>query len=316
MSTKVSTKKGCHTHVEYEGMTQTERHIYIMLTKEFLTPTQIKIRRQTSRQTVNKHIQNLKKKGFINSSLQCVNQKSMHPSTMSTKMSTKRTFRYHAEEWNIQIIWKGEKYKRLLQKGNILNVDGNTIRLYNSSIEVYSGHSYFGENINELIRTAIDYDNRLFTRLESELDIAITKERTLNKKLVKAHIADLNNEVAKDYSTNGEELKIKGTDDGKVWFIGDYSLNKLEGEYIHPKEHKEDSIKVTKHLNDFRDNDPPTISELMSVLKQQITVNAESTNIMKEQAAGLNSVIQFLKSQLPKEIKIDKNQNSLKEYVG
>lgn len=308
MSRKMSSKKPLHTQYDYKDLTKTEREVFILLTKDFLTPTQARIRRGISRQAIHIHITNLKRKGYLNSSLQDVKQNVKE--TLCTSQG-KRIFRLHGEEWNVKIIWKGEKYKRLINNSNLLNVDGNTIRLFNESLEIYSGHSYLNEDVNVCIRESLDYINRLFTRLESDLGIVIVKDRKLNRKLVKAHIADLDNEIAKDYVVTGDTLKVCTNEDGKLWFIGDFSLNRIEGEYIHPKTHKDDCNTVSKYLNDWRDHKPPVSTDIMKIIKIMVDANAET-------AAGLASVVMLMKSQVPnQEEKVDdKWQTELMKYTG
>lgn len=308
-SSKMSSKKPLHTQYDYTDLTKTEAEVFILLTKDFLTPTQVRIRRGISRQAIHIHIASLKRKGYLNSSLQDVKQNVKETRCTS---QAKRVFRLHGEEWNVKLIWKGEKYKRLINKSNLLNIDGNTIRLFNESLEIYSGHSYLNEDVNVCIRESLDYNNRLFTRLESDLGIVIVKDRKLNRKLVKAHIADLDNEIAKDYVVTGDLLKVCTNDDGKLWFIGDFSLNRIEGEYIHPKTHKDDCNTVSDHLNDWRDNKPPVSSDIMKLINNIVDINFQT-------AAGLNAIVTLIKTQLPKqgEIKVDdKWQTELKKYTG
>jgi hypothetical protein len=166
-------------------------------------------------------------------------------------------------------------------------LDANYIRLNATSIEIYSNNSFFGEDPNDAVFKSQEYWNKFITRLEHNLKITLIKPRHETIRFVKAHMAETNNEIAKDYVIKGDKLKVITQDDGKVWLLIDNSFNLHELETIHPETHKQDMEYVLKQVNDWRDNNPPTISEVMGLINQMAEQN-------KETATGLNAVIKLL----------------------
>ena len=61
---------------------------------------------------------------------------------------------------------------------------------------------------------------------------------------------------------------------------------------------------IIQFFNDLRDNKPPTLSNIMKLLKEQAEIN-------KETASGLNAVIQLMKPIEKKQIK-----SKIPDYIG
>jgi len=295
-------KKGFISGDNNLKLTKIEQEILHYLTNEFLTIKQIAIRRKTTYEATRKIVAKLKKKGVVNKVNRKVvfSQGTIQPSN-KIQPPKKNQIRLHGEEFNIKILYKDHKYKELLEKSNTLDIDGNTIRLYKNSIELYSGQSFYADTPQKAVYKSIPYWNRLFTRLENDLNIIIIKSRYQNIKIVKLHFAEINNEISKDYEATGDKLRIYAREDGKLAIIIDNSFNLHELETQHPKTAKQDMNRVTKQLQDWRERDPPTNSQIMSLMNQVLEIN-------KETAAGLNCITNFLKSQLPEEKKLDKKE--------
>jgi DNA-binding MarR family transcriptional regulator len=103
-----------------EKPSKTELEILHLLTEEFLTPRRIAIRRQTSRQAVSEIIMKLKKKGLINQYFKKLD-KSL--STCQVVKVKGNLVRLHGQEFHINILYKDERYKEVLQRSNIIEVD-------------------------------------------------------------------------------------------------------------------------------------------------------------------------------------------------
>ena len=87
-----------------QNLTQAEREVLTLLTKEFLTQAQIARRRSCSRQAVNKLIQGIKQKGFLGTGLtSMVDTICTQPDAVNLEQ-VKFPIRLHGEEWNLQII--------------------------------------------------------------------------------------------------------------------------------------------------------------------------------------------------------------------
>jgi DNA-binding Lrp family transcriptional regulator len=279
-------------------ITQAEKEVLHYLTKEYLTPKKIAIRRQTTPRAVYKIIQKLKSKGIINK---------VHKIVGTIEPSEPNKIRLHGEEFNIKILYKDNRYKELTKKTNLQIIDGNTVKLYRNSIKIYSGQSFYADSPDKALYNSIPYWNRFLTRLEHDLKVILVKSRYQNIKIVKVHFAEINNEIAKDYEVSGDKLRLYAREDGKLWLQIDNSFNLHEMETQHPETAKQDMIKVRKQVNDWRENNPPTLSEVMRVIK-------ESVNVNRETAAGLSAAIKLLFPQEKKEL-IEKDFEK-SDYIG
>jgi len=282
------------------GLSNSEAEVLGMLS-EFNTIKKVAIRRNTSVQAIYKIVKNLKKKGFVGIGLKVENIKpTFKPSPFPIRL--------HGQEFNIQIIYKDERYKEMLKSSNLINIDNNSIRLYNDSIEVYSGQSFYADDTQKAFVKSLDYFNRLFVRLEDEFKILILKPRSQNIRLVNQHYAEVNNELAEETERQGDKIRVYTDDDGKLWFIIDHSLNCNEAETLHPETAKHDMGEVIKpFFNDLRTNKPPKLSELMVLCKEIIKIN-------KETASGLNTVVSLMKRE--EQTLDDGKNNELVDYFG
>jgi len=268
-------------------LTAAEQEILHLLSEEFLSIKQIAIRRQTSDKAVYKVLSKLKKKGAINSAFREVEN------FRSTIQPSNHSIRLHGQEFNIKILYKDERYKKMAEKSNTVNIDGNTIRLYKNSIEVYSGHSFYADDAQKATAKSFKYWNRLFTRLEHDFKVILIKSRSQNVKLVNQHYAEINNELAEECEKKVYKIRTYGTKDAKLWFTIDNSFNLHEAETQHPQRAKQDMEDVVKpFFNDLRDKQPPLPSEIWKIL-------AEVTKHEKEIGAGLNTVVALLKQKTP-----------------
>jgi len=287
-----------------QKLTESEKQVLYLLSEEYLTPKRVAIRLKCSHQNVYKIIKNLRKKGAISKNFKSV-EKSDAPSMLPRNIQQVVTneIRLHSQEYNILILNKDIRYKE--RKSNLIEIDGNTIRLFRNTIEIYIGHSFYGDDANEAHNKSMKYLKRLIRRIEYDLKIILVKDRTQNIREVKAHYSEMNNELAKDMNNKKEKLMITAEEDGKNWLSIDNSFNLDEMETIHPETSKEDMDKIKPFFNDLRENKPPNLSEMMILIKEVVEVN-------KETSAGLNSIVQLLK---PKEEKIVKDKNK-PDYFG
>lgn len=280
-------KKGLKLGGLNPKLTKAERDVLHFLTDEFLTIKQIAIRRRTSIQAVYKIASSLKKKGLINKGLKKV--ENFQP----TFQPFQPKIRLHGQEFNVKLLYKDYKYREILKKSNTIITDGNTIRLYKNSIEVYSGQSFFADTTQKATVRSFKYWNRFFSRLEHDLKVILVKPRSQNIKLVNQHYAETNNEFAEECEKKADKIRVYTNEDGKLWFTIDNSFNLHEAETLHPQTAKHDmSDAIRPFFNDLRDNKPPTLSDIMKIM-------AETTEINKDTASGLNSVVTYIKSQLP-----------------
>lgn len=295
-------------------VTTTEEEVLYLLAKERYTPKQIAIRRKTGIRTVYKTIRSLRNKGLIDKQnnavheIKCTNE-------LKRSLETNQ-IRLHGQEINIKILFKDQRYEKKRQKANLLYIDGNTIRLYRDSIEIYLIQSFYGKNPQSALTESWSYMNRLLNRLELDLSIILRKSRYQNIKIVKAHYSEINNELAKEYEVDGKHFQVKADEDGKVWGLIDNSFNLHELETIHPETSKKDMEIVQKHFNDLRNNpQAPSLSELAKVMQELMQTTKEIALQNKETAAGLNAVIQLIKGK-EQPFKEIKDQKTIPDYVG
>jgi len=268
-----------------EHLTKREQEVFDLLGKEFLTKKQILSRLKISRQAVEKHIRNIRLKGYLNFG---VAKSNFIQSTQATNTFSPNKIRLHSQEWNIQILTKTKQYEAIRKRINhIKDFDGNFIRLYKDSVEVYGKKSFLGITPQEATSLAMDYWNSFMVRLENELCISILKPRYQNIKLVNQHYAETNNELAKEQERQDIRTKVYTNDDGKLWFLIDNSFNLHEAETTHPYTAKQDIEKLQGFFNDLRDNPPTKMSELLGIMKNL-------AEYQKESFAGLSVLIKLL----------------------
>lgn len=271
-------------------LTKAEQDVLCLLTQEFLTPKKIALRRKCSHQSIYKIIKKLRKKGAINQFSEEVakSQATMQP------LKSNHQIRLHGQEFNIKILYKDQRYKKILEKANTINIDGNTIRLYRNSIEIYSGQSFYADTAQKATVRSFKYWNRLFARLENDLKVILIKPRSQNIKLVNQHYAEINNELAEECEKKADKIRVYTTDDGKLWFLIDNSFNLHEAETQGKTSKQDMDDTVRPFFNDLRDNNSPVLSEVWKIV-------AEIAKHERELGAGLHSVVEIMKSQLPKE---------------
>lgn len=303
--------------MEYNKLTKTQREVLYALTKIGETPKHIAFRRKTSVRAVYKVLNKLKKKGFISgSTLQGyrgfiksnmtldggVQSKLKEPK--STKYF-KQYIRLHRQEFNVRIIAMTDRYKTMI--GTSFQIEGNTIRLYKDSIEIYFRKEFEAEDCQRTYALSIQYLEKILRRIENRLNVLLIKQGSMNIKEVYAHYAEVNNELAKEYRLERKKLSIYGKDDGKLWFKFDFSKGQDEAEAVHPQRGKQDMEKFKEVMNDIRENEFIPLSKISEHM-------ANTTKQINEISHGLNALVNFMQSQIPpKEEKLLKERPS---YLG
>lgn len=270
------------------------REVLNLLTIDFLTPQEIAQRRKTSVRAVYKVIAKLREKGMFDTGL---NQVNLSRSTEPFSEPLEKQQRLHGQEWNIKIISKSEKYIKTKKQANTIYLDGNTLRLYNDSIEVYSGQSFFEKDEQRATALSLAYWERFFARMEHEFGVILKKQRVQNINLVNQHYGETNSEVAIDALKKNQKFRIQTSDDGKLWFTIDNSWNLKEMETLHPETAKQDMTKVQKQVNDWRDHDPPTNSQLAGHIHGLVQTQTMFQNNIKthfEVLDGIKKAVQDL----------------------
>ena len=239
-----------------------QNQILKLYTIDHLTVKKIAYKRKTTVQAVYKVLKELRKKGLIN--------KGLKSTTTLLPGGFNRYFRLHGLQWDITIIDQGNIYHNARERGNIINLNSNTIVMYKDKIEIYLGKdiSFSSETLEETFIQAFSYFNDLIYKLETRYNITLIKNGYHNISLCSGHLSEVNNEMAKDLYLTKDYITIYGTKDKKAWFKIDYSKRQYkEAETIHPKRFKEDAQAIfSTYLNDLRDNHPMTNSQLQEMI--------------------------------------------------
>ena len=233
-------------------ITKTEEEVYNKL-KRGLTINKIALQRGTTPRSVQKIVKNLKEKGFLfgNSCRGFVFRGTIPP-------SKNKAVRLHGQEFNIKFKLKGDFLYKHCKK---FILDNNHIKIYENSLEIYSGHDFFGSTVWEARYKSLAYFKRFFVKLENTLHSLFKQIKQVN-----AHYSECDNELATELNKKYKVLNIPASDDGKIWATVDLSLNINEFEGIHSKTAYEDMSKVLNFFNDLRNNSPPNLSEQWGVI--------------------------------------------------
>ena len=285
-------------------LTDSEREVLHMITQEDATPKEIAARRQTKIQAAWKIMRSLRKKGVIGG----VNQMVNFSLTDASPVNQLNQIRLHAQEFNVRLILSSDRYRKKMQEadGRGMVIDGNTVRLFANVMEINSGHDFYGDDCQRATAKSMEYWQRLFARLENDLSILLIKPRSMNIKLVNAHYAEVGNELARQTNVNDEKIKIYATDDGKLWFTIDNSLNLHEAESLHPRTSKNDMQAVVAPVfNDLRDFLRKT-GEKIPLPSERLAIQYESQR----------QVLELTNLQLKEMEKKDFYAENLKSHVG
>lgn len=239
-----------------------QKQILKLYVIDHLTVKKIASRRKTSVQAVYKVLKELRKRGLL--------QRQSLKATTPPPPLVERYYRLHGLQWDITIIDQRKTYQNALKRGNIINLYNNTIVMYKDKIEIYLGKdiSFNSETQEETFIQAFNYFNDLIDKLESRYNMLLRKHGYHNITLCSGHLAEVNNEMARELYLTKEYITIYGTSDDKAWFKIDYSKRQYkEAETIHPQRFKKDAqIIFGKYLNDWRDKNPMTNSQLQEIM--------------------------------------------------
>lgn len=269
---------------QQQKLTKTEQDILLLLTDDDfpLNIKQIAQKRNITQRAVQKTVKKIKEKGYLNLANQKVR---FFQSTYElSEQSGKNRIRLHGQEWNIRILQKDEKYNKIRNEGNTIKIDQNTVRLYEDSIEIYSVKSFFADDPQKATSRSLEYWDRFFARLESDLKVILVKNRANNIKLVNSHYSEINNELGQEAEKKGYKIRVYATEDGKLWFLIDNSFNLHEAEGVHPRTSKEDMTEVQNYFNDIRDKDHFKPSEITLILGELTKDIQEQTELFKSNA--------------------------------
>ncbi len=290
-------------------LTKKEAEILYLANVECFTNKQIAISRGITERYVRKVIQNIKKKGLYEAGR---NNSSVLGGGVSKKEQKNSKFwRLHKLHFVVSPYYFFPRYHKMRQA-----LGGYAISYRDWSITFHEKVVEF--QLKALVDfrdpdkwKALDKGSEAFQRslreVASKYGFAFEKEGRASIKLVDHHLAYTNSDfsaaVKEDY------LAIRG-EDGKIWFTCDRSKGLREHEYTHSQRAVSDSEKIEPYLNDMLYNDPPTISEIMVLLKDVVSNQ-------KELSAGLVSILKLIKPPgLKDKEEITMNPSIKPDYIG
>lgn len=288
--------------------TPQQARILDLITKKGCWPAEVSRRLKISRAAVSKHLTNLKKMGLIGG----VNTGGVNnrrgPGGVPENVNP---LRLHAEQFRLEIISSSMKYHETRARTSSVLLDGNRIVLHRDVLVVYSYQSFYGETVDECDAEAGEYWLRFFHRLESLYGLLLLKERKENMKRVKAHYAEMNNELARDLRKKGQRVRVFGSADRKEWLVFDdsHALDEMETTHTatvaQPQDAREDMELIREHMNDIRDHRPPLPSQQQAALAAQtemltrvIQAMQVQTQLGGDMAQSLNAIAKVMEAQL------------------
>lgn len=233
------------------NLTKKQVEVLDMLKKEFLTVKDIAQRRGTGLKSVYNIINILIRKGLISRGYTRGLKKRKKVQNIDR---TRGRWRLHAQHFNLSILHRGSGYDGLRSKKNLIFLDGNTVKLHRDVVEVYAGESlwFWGLSPGDAEDESFKYWMGFFAKLEQRVGCILVKDGVSSVNQNKAHLAHVEDEVAKEYVKRRQPLKVYAHEDGKLAMMVDQSHGEVELEFLHPQAYKMDADRVVGFLEGLR----------------------------------------------------------------
>lgn len=227
--------------VEFRGkvgqdLTEIQKKILDMIINDLETPKGIAARRQTSLTSVYNTLKVLKQKGYLKGRFDRGVEFSGIAPTRGVEFHTSsyKLIRLHRQEFSAKILSKTGIYASIKSRTPFISIDGNKVRLYKGTVEIYSHHDrqFIGNTAQEAHNTSLFYWGGIFRQIEEKLGILIAKQG--NIKEVNSHYAEVDNELAAQAIKEKQKISVKAPD-GKNWLLVDASTGSPELETVHPQ---------------------------------------------------------------------------------
>lgn len=256
-------------------LTESETEVLHYLTIEFLTVKQIATRRKTGVKAVYEIVRGLKSKGVLTakkyrySSIGNIGGGYSEGVGLLRRGDENDKLRLHSEQFILTPISKDKNFP---PPGTHLIVKGNRVHFYKDYIELFGSKtlSFWGSDPGEIINDSWDYWLSVFSIIENNYGCVLLKDRKTNIRRVKSHLSKTDSSEAKTLSVKGDKLRVFGDKDGKLSYLIDNSFNLNEFEAVHPLNFSEDMTRAEKHFNDWKNNDPITLTQLSALHKSLI----------------------------------------------
>lgn len=293
-SEKKRTAKGSPKGGDISELSPAAREVFYMIVTEELTLKQVASRRGTSLRAVQKIRRTLFEKGLIDRNNRRV-RFSRVTSRTSEPLEPFERYRVHGQKWVVNIIHKSDTYTRAYQQGNVVSYGGQTIHLHPGLLVIDFNEHFYGSNPDIALSRSFDFLNNFLRLLEAEYHLTLLKPRKHNIRLVQLHVAEIDNELAKEVNLSADRIRVYGTDDNKAWFEIDNSFNLNEAETIHHVKAVRDMADVVApFFNDLRDKPhllPSVLSAHQLATQDALRELGEHILTTRQEVADLRAVM-------------------------
>ena len=259
-------------------LTQNEKLILEKVGLGIVTAKKLCLSTGLKKSRVYEILKGLRQKGLL--------RKGMEKTEPTIPLKPGNYFRLHGADFNIGILYQDGRYEKIRDgKNRIIEwVGGHKIIHFKNTIEVYGKCSFEAESLQKAFYDSLKYWDKLLCKLEAEYKVMLVKPRSQNISCVMLHYAEVNNGIAAEVHKEHDKLKIYGSDDGKLWCLADFSNKKKELETVHKETGKQDMEVCQRYLNDWRDNEPLTNSEIVSDIKRLEEITGKLSAVLSKLA--------------------------------
>lgn len=268
-------KKSSISRAVVPPLNPTEAQIYtLMITEGVYATSSLSARLKKTERYINKCKKRLVEIGLWNGRIPP--RKDHPPGDPGTPGTRKPKIRLHAQKFRIEIVRMGDRFR----PGLVLDMDGNNVQTFSSVLCVQSRQYFYGSSEDEALSASMVYFERLFLRLEHELDVILLKHRRQNIEMTYAEWATEDSDLAETAYRKSKRIRIY-TADGRLRFSVDKSKGYEHEAHLPPRDGgMEDSRAGNHHIEAFLDNpDCPTLPEL--------------AQICRDIASGLHAVVEL-----------------------
>lgn len=254
-----------------------QSQILHMKANEGLTNAQIAARRGCSKRYVQRVVKELQDRGALSGWFAPPHEQ------LPQGSRTPRTIRLHAQKFNIDLIKPISESYLKNRPGKIFRLEGHSIQCFPEQVTIQAkkGFCFYGQDESEALELSLEYWNRLFIKLENDLQTMFLKDRKQNITQTYQEYATEGSELSLECEKKGQRLRI-WAEDGKLRFTTDMSKG-YEHEAHHHRTAKPDSEQGNRFINDILDHpEAPTYSQLVKVLGIMASHEAEMMGTLKE----------------------------------
>lgn len=232
-------KKGVERGFKMTALSLEQNEILNYITKDFMTPSQIAKKRDTSLNAVYKTIQKLKKKGYLKGVEKGGLIRGGSYTVATPQRPASKLFRLHAQSFTIKIIEATTFYQKYLKKKNRDLLENNSILLYDDSIVIYYNKDFWGDSVDECLRLSLAFTDQFITKIENTFKVLLRTRSKCDIREFKGEIAKIDDPVAREFNLKKEKLRIYD-EFGELRLIVDNSFKFDELETVHQKHYSTD----------------------------------------------------------------------------